>query len=164
MSATSEQDINTVFSYLAEQIKKRTDQNISANDLRQWIGQYPSVVVFDGLDEVPSSSNREQVLESIRDFWVDASSNNADILAIATSRPQGYNEDFSPAYYQHRWLVPLSKELGKHFARRLADVRYGTDSDRKEKVLTRLVRAFENESTSRLMRTPLQVTIMTALG
>ena len=163
LSATSEQGINTVFSYLAEQIKKRTDQNISANDLRQWIGQYPSVVVFDGLDEVPSSSNREQVLESIRDFWVDASSNNADILAIATSRPQGYNEDFSPAYYRHRWLVPLSKELGKHFARRLADVRYGTDSDRKEKVLTRLVRAFENESTSRLMRTPLQVTIMTAL-
>ena len=163
LSATSEQGIRTVFSYLAEQIRKRTDQEISANDLRQWIGQYPSVVVFDGLDEVPSSSNREQVLESIRDFWVDTSSNDADILAIATSRPQGYNEDFSPAYYQHRWLVPLSKELGKHFARRLADVRYGTDSDRKEKVLNRLERAFENESTSRLMRTPLQVTIMTAL-
>ena len=152
-----------MFSYLAEQIRKRTDQDISGNDLRQWIGQYPSVLVFDGLDEVPSSSNREQVLASIRDFWVDASSYNADILAIATSRPQGYNEDFSPAYYQHRWLVPLSKELGKHFARRLADVRYGTDSDRKERVLNRLERSFENESTFRLMRTPLQVTIMTAL-
>ena len=163
LSATHEQGISSVFSYLADQIRKRTDQEISANDLRQWIGQYPSVLVFDGLDEVPSSSNREQVLASIRDFWVDASSHNADILAIATSRPQGYSEDFSPAYYQHRWLVPLSKELGKHFASRLADVRYGTDSDRKEKVLNRLDRSFENESTSRLMRTPLQVTIMTAL-
>ena len=163
LSATHEQGISSVFSYLADQIRKRTDQEISANDLRQWIGQYPSVLVFDGLDEVPSSSNREQVLASIRDFWVDASSHNADILAIATSRPQGYSEDFSPAYYQHRWLVPLSKELGKHFASRLADVRYGTDSDRKEKVLNRLNRSFENESTSRLMRTPLQVTIMTAL-
>ena len=163
LSTTHGPGISSVFSYLAEQIRKRTEQEISANDLRQWIGQYPSVLVFDGLDEVPSSSNREQVLASIRDFWVDASSHNADILAIATSRPQGYNEDFSPAYYQHRWLVPLSKELGKHFASRLADVRYGTDSDRKEKVLNRLERSFENESTSRLMRTPLQVTIMTAL-
>ena len=100
---------------------------------------------------------------SVRDFWIDATAANADILAIATSRPQGYNEDFSPDYYEHRVLVPLSAELGRHFAERLADVRYGTDLDRKAKVLERLQRAFENESTSRLMRSPLQVTIMTAL-
>ena len=163
LSATSVQGINSVFSYLAHHIGKRTDREISADDIRQWIGQYPSVIIFDGLDEVPSSSNREQLLASIREFWVDASNYNADILAIATSRPQGYNEDFSPAYYQHRWLVPLSKELGRHFATRLVNVRYGTDSDRKDKVLARLERSFDSESTSRLMRTPLQVTIMTAL-
>lgn len=163
LSATSVQGINSVFSYLAYQISKRTDREISADDIRQWIGQYPSVIIFDGLDEVPSSSNRQQVLASIRDFWVDANHYGADILAIATSRPQGYNEDFSSAYYQHRWLVHLSKELGRHFAKRLVDVRYGTDSDRKDKVLSRLERSFESESTSRLMRTPLQVTIMTAL-
>ena len=163
LSATSVQGINSVFSYLAYQISKRTDREISADDIRQWIGQYPSVIIFDGLDEVPSSSNRQQVLASIRDFWVDANHYGADILAIATSRPQGYNEDFSSAYYQHRWLVHLPKELGRHFAKRLVDVRYGTDSDRKDKVLSRLERSFESESTSRLMRTPLQVTIMTAL-
>ena len=163
LSATSGLGINSVFSYLAYQVSKRTDREISADDIRQWIGQYPSVIVFDGLDEVPSSSNRQQVLASIREFWVDANHHGADILAIATSRPQGYNEDFSSSYYQHRWLVPLSKELGSHFAKRLVDVRYGTDSDRKEKVLSRLERSFESESTSRLMRTPLQVTIMTAL-
>ena len=84
-------------------------------------------------------------------------------MAIATSRPQGYNEDFSPEYYQHQWLVHLDKQLGNHFAKRLVDVRYGTDADRKERVLGRLERAFESESTSRLIRTPLQVTIMTAL-
>ena len=102
-------------------------------------------------------------MESIRDFWIDASSSNADILSIATSRPQGYNDDFSPTFYQHQRLAPLSKELGQHFARRLADVRYGSDMDRKERVLARLDRAFESEATSRLMRSPLQVTIMTAL-
>ena len=155
--------INSVFSYLAYLIKRRTDRAVSADDLRRWISEYPSVVIFDGLDEVPSSSNRQQVLTAIQDFWVDASSSDADILAIATSRPQGYNEDFSPTYYEHRWLAPLSKSHGEHFAKRLVEVRYGTDSDRKDKVLGRLERSFDSESTARLMRTPLQVTIMTAL-
>ena len=121
------------------------------------------MIILDGLDEVPSSSNREQVLESIRDFWIDASNANADILAIATSRPQGYNDDFSPALYQHQRLAPLSQAMGRHFAKRLVEVRYGSDTDRKEKVLSRLDRSFESPATSRLMRSPLQVTIMTAL-
>ena len=163
LSGPSQQTVYSVFSYLAQQIRKRTEQEVSADDIKQWLAHYPSLFVFDGLDEVPSSSNRDQVLESIREFWIDATNNNADVLAIATSRPQGYNEDFSPEYYQHQWLVHLDKQLGNHFAKRLVDVRYGTDADRKEKVLGRLERAFESESTSRLMRTPLQVTIMTAL-
>ena len=42
-------------------------------------------------------------------------------------------------------------------------MRYRTDEDRKQKVLDRLKRAFSDSSTARLMRSPLQVTIMTAL-
>ena len=155
--------INSVFSFLAHQIYRRTDRETPTEELHEWFAQYPTLIIFDGLDEVPSSSNRDQVLESIRDFWIDASSLNADILSIATSRPQGYHDEFSPTFYQHQRLAPLSKELGQHFARRLADVRYGSDMDRKERVLARLDRSFENEATSRLMRSPLQVTIMTAL-
>ena len=163
LSSDSLPQINSVLSYIGHHIRRRTDRTVAIDDLKDWFAYYPSVIIFDGLDEVPSSSNRDQVLAAIRDFWVDASHSNADILSIATTRPQGYNEDFSPRLYQHQKLAPLSKELGKHFARRLADVRYGTDLDRKEKVLSRLDRSFESESTSRLMRSPLQVTIMTAL-
>ena len=163
LSSDSLPHINSVLSYIANQIHKRTGSTVSIDDMKDWFTHYPSIIIFDGLDEVPSSSNRDQVLEAIRDFWIDASNANADILSIATTRPQGYNEDFSPTLYQHQRLAPLSKELGKHFARRLADVRYGSDMDRKDKVLGRLDRSFENESTSRLMRSPLQVTIMTAL-
>ncbi len=156
-------DINSVISYLAHLIHKTTNRSTSADDLRNWISKYPTVIVFDGLDEVPSSSNRDQVLEAIRDFWIDTTSANADILVLATSRPQGYNDDFSPSYYQHQRLAPLSKELCRRFARRLASVRFGAQTDRKAKVLGRLERALESESTSRLMQSPLQVTIMTAL-
>ena len=163
LSSVSLSQINSVLSFIAYYIHKRTDRTVSVDDLKDWFTHYPSVIIFDGLDEVPSSSNRDQVLEAIRDFWVDASNSNADILSIATTRPQGYNDDFSPTFYHHQRLAPLSKELAMHFARRLADVRYGSDGDRKEKVLSRLERSFENDSTSRLMRSPLQVTIMTAL-
>ena len=85
-----------MFAYLARQITRRTDRNIKPDDLRRFLADYPSIVIFDGLDEVPASSNRNQVLGAIRDFWVDASRIDADILCIATSRPQGYNEDFAP--------------------------------------------------------------------
>ena len=116
-----------------------------------------------GLDEVPSSTNRDRVLRAIQDFWIDASSINADVIAIATTRPQGYEDDFGHEYYQHYQLVNLSNELGMHFAERLVDIRYGNEADRRERVLARLGKAFNSEATSRLMRTPLQVTIMTAL-
>ena len=163
LSNSPETGVSSVFSYLARQITRRTDKNITGDDLRLFLSHYPSIIIFDGLDEVPASSNRNQILDAIRDFWVDAGSSNADILSIATSRPQGYNEDFSPRYYRHCHLAELSRQLGLHFARRLVDARYGTDTDRKDKVLERLERAFESESTSRLMRSPLQLTIMTAL-
>ncbi|MCZ0938344.1 MAG: hypothetical protein OXJ55_06890 [Caldilineaceae bacterium] len=163
LAPSSESPIYSVLGYLSSQIKRRTDAEVSPADLRQFLAVYPSVFIFDGLDEVPPSSNRDEVLRAIREFWVDASSANADILSIATSRPQGYNEDFSPLYYQHQHLAELSEQLGWHYAQRLAAVRYGADEDRKEKVLGRLRRAFGDPSTSRLMRTPLQVTIMTAL-
>ena len=163
LSDSSSKRVNSVFAYLAEQIKARTDDEVSTQAIRKWMTLYPSIIIFDGLDEVPSSSNRDQVLAAIREFWVDIGSESADVLAIATSRPQGYGEDFSRSLYQHHALVPLSKELSLHFAKRLADVRYGTEYDRKKKVLERLERAIEEESTARLMRTPLQVTIMTAL-
>ena len=163
LSSDSLPQINSVLSFMAHCMYKRTDCTVWVDDLKEWLKHYPCIIIFDGLDEVPSSSNRDQVLAAIRDFWVDASNSNADILAIATTRPQGYNDDFSPSHYHHQRLAPLSQKLGKHFARRLADVRYGSDADRREKVLSRLDRSFESDSTSRLMRSPLQVTIMTAL-
>ena len=147
LSSSEPTQVNTVFSYLTHQMRKRTDTDLPADEFRQFLSLHPSIIIFDGLDEVPASSNRDQVLDAIRDFWVETHNLNADIMAIATSRPQGYNEDFSPLYYRHRKLAELSDEHGWHFAKRLAEMRYRTDEDRKQKVLGRLKRAFHDEST-----------------
>ena len=148
LSSTSARQINSVLGYLARQVSERTESAVSVNDLRRFLAVYPSVFIFDGLDEVPASSNRDQVLDAIKDFWIDASHANADILSIATSRPQGYNEDFSPLNYQHQELAELSDELSRHFAQRLVEVRFRSEEDRKKRVLDRLERALSDESTA----------------
>ena len=77
LSNAPESGVSSVLSYLARQITRRTDKNITGDDLRRFLTHYPSIIIFDGLDEVPASSNRNQILEAIRDFWVDASTSNA---------------------------------------------------------------------------------------
>jgi hypothetical protein len=154
----------SLLSYLAGKIQKKSGKHFGLDEFRRWLGSYPWVLILDGLDEVPASSNREELLNTIRDFWVDVAECSADILVIATTRPQGYNDDFSPKFYEHKYLAPLSNKRALHYARRLVDVGYESEEARKEKVLGRLQRACRDGSpTSRLMRSPLQVTIMAIL-
>jgi hypothetical protein len=156
-------ETNSLLSYVADRICKRTNQFISMGDFKKWLHNYPWLLILDGLDEVPASSNREEVMTAVRDFWVDATECNADILVVATTRPQGYSQEFSLEFYRHYWLAPLSTARALHYARRLVEARYDTEQDRREKILSRLKSASGSDATARLMRSPLQVTIMAAL-
>jgi hypothetical protein len=153
----------SLLSYIKDKIKSRTDIDIEIDDMRLWLRSYPWLLILDGLDEVPSSSNRDEVLAAIQDFWIEASEGNADILVMATTRPQGYDDDFSPKFYAHRYLTPLPTERALLYGRRLAHARYGNDPEREGRIISRLQRAATETSTSRLMRSPLQVTIMATL-
>jgi hypothetical protein len=149
--------------YIAERIAWRTHAQVVAQDVQQWLESYPWVLILDGLDEVPASSNRERLIGVVRDFTVDVAQSQADVLIVATTRPQGYTQEFSPSVYRHLTLSPLSGKEALRYAGRLVSARYGQDTDRGKQVLTKLSRACDNEATARLMRSPLQVTIMTAL-
>jgi hypothetical protein len=153
----------SLLSYIVQHVRKRTDKAVNADDVRQWLRAYPWAIVLDGLDEVPASSNRKDVLAKIQEFWVEASECNADILVVATTRPQGYSDDFSPSIYKHLWLLPLSVARALFYAARLTEVRYGNDPERRQKIIDRLQRASSQPATARLMRSPLQVTIMATL-
>lgn len=153
----------TLLAYIVSRIAKRTDQIVSAEDFRGWLKIYPWVLILDGLDEVPDTSNRDQVLKAVNEFWIDAQEANADILAIATTRPQGYNEDFSPTFYRHFYLTPLSPLRALHYAKRLVAIRHQADTDRCQNILQKLEVALDDKSSARLMRSPLQVTIMAVL-
>lgn len=155
--------VSSLLTYIVDRIREKTDEEVTSSILRKWLGAYPWILILDGLDEVPASSNRDEVLAAIENFLIDAHGVNADVLVVATTRPQGYNKDFAPESYQHKYLTPLSTVRAEHYGKRLVNVRYRQDEERRSKVYERLQRAVNEETTARLMQSPLQITIMTAL-
>lgn len=154
---------SSLLSYLAKLISTRVDEDVPPSLMSRWFSDYPWLLVLDGLDEVPASGNREQMMAAIREFWVDIAGATADCLVIATTRPQGYEDEFSPRYYRHLYLTPLSTARALHYAERLLRVRFSNDADRRGEITSRLSRAAARSDTSRLMTSPLQVTIMATL-
>src|SRR6266568_1590398 len=153
----------SLLAYIAQLISKRTGRQVAPDDLRRWLREYPWILVLDGLDEVPASSNRQAVVKSVEEFWVDAAYEKADLLVIATTRPQGFGNEFSPELYSHLYLAPLSRERARQYAERLIAARHPEDEQRRERIQSRLELASRLEQTAKLMRSPLQVTIMATL-
>jgi len=161
--ALAKKQHGTVLDYIAAEITARAGVEISVLDLRHWLARYPWLVIFDGLDEVPASSNREQVLRSVRDFFLDAASVSADLLVLTTTRPQGYTDEFDPVHYRHYHLSDLTTQVALAYAQRLLTLRLGDQTSRVKEVFGRVQRAAREEATSRLMTSPLQVTILALL-
>ncbi|MEV4873241.1 hypothetical protein [Streptomyces syringium] len=155
-------EIVSILRYLSEGISRRTP-DITAGQLRSWLRTWPWLLVLDGLDEVASTQARDTVMERVNDFLLEAASVDADLLVIATSRPQGYREEFSPQRYVHMRLEPMAAEDAISYAAQLTQLRHRGDPETAERVLRRLEEASEEDLTARLMRTPLQVTIMAIL-
>ncbi|MFF3872552.1 NACHT domain-containing protein [Streptomyces sp. NPDC001978] len=155
-------EIVSILRYLSELISRRTP-DITAGQLRSWLRTWPWLLVLDGLDEVASTQARDTVMERVNDFLLEAASVDADLLVVATSRPQGYREEFSPQRYVHMRLEPMAAEDAVSYAAQLAQLRHRGDPETAERVLRRLEEAAEEDLTARLMTTPLQVTIMAIL-
>ncbi len=153
----------SVLRYIASQISDRGAETITAGQLKTWLGSWPWLLVLDGFDEVVAPQVREAMIDRIAEFFIDAASVDADLMVIATTRPQGYSAEFSPDQYQHLQLMPLTSEQAEAFARRLADVRLADDPDAHANILARISEAAKDPLTARLMVTPLQVTIMSLL-
>ncbi|MEV0691900.1 hypothetical protein [Streptomyces sp. NPDC050388] len=153
----------SLLDYVAQRVSEASSAPVSPNDMRDWLQTFPWLLILDGLDEVPGSSNRDQVLSQISAFQLEADELNADLVVVATTRPQGYTDEFSPKNYFHYYLTALDTNSALAYGRKLADARHGNSSDRVQRLMERLERAAAESSTAHLMATPLQVTIMAVL-
>jgi hypothetical protein len=149
--------------YIAQQIGSRTSDALDPSHMRNWLRDWPWLLVLDGLDEVPAAGARDKVMRGISDLLVEAARVDADIFIVATTRPQGYVGEFSEDQYERVTLAPLSPAQATVYARRLAEVRHTDDPDMYTKLIARTELAAKEEVTARLMRTPLHVTIMSLL-
>ncbi|WP_159024897.1 NACHT domain-containing protein [Streptomyces sp. CB01373] len=152
-----------ILDYIAQRVSETGSFTVSAADVKDWLSVFPWLLILDGLDEVPGSSNRTQVLEHVNNFQIEADECNADLVIVATTRPQGYTDEFSPKYFKHYSLIPLQTENALGYGLKLAHARYGTSADRVPVLMSRLEQAAAEPSTAHLMATPLQVTIMAVL-
>jgi hypothetical protein len=159
----AQEKCHSLLDYIAQRVSEASGTCVAVDDMKDWLEKFPWLVVLDGLDEVPGSSNRSQVLSEISAFQLEADELDADVVVIATTRPQGYTDEFSPKNYVHYYLTALDTTSALAFGKKLADARHGSSSDRVKRLMVRLTRAAGEPSTAHLMTTPLQVTIMAVL-
>lgn len=138
------------------------EASLEADSLLALLRACDSLLVFDGLDEVPASRDRSAVLEAIRGLLGHIPSARRCTI-VATTRPQGYAGEFEQMGIEMKThhLLPLSDQCAMDYARRLVEARCSLD--RRAIVLERLQKAMKGYTTSHLMRTPLQVTILSTL-
>ena len=136
---------------------------MTPNGLAAWFQAWPIALILDGLDEVPSVTARDKIRKAISDFIVEAQARQYDLLIVATTRPQGYRDEFdlfSPRTLVLRELTPVESVA---YARRLISAKHSGEIEKIEDLTSRIVEASEDPATARLMRSPLQATIMTYL-
>jgi hypothetical protein len=108
--------------YASQNLAKGSDTEVQPTDLRDWLGAYPWLLILDGLDEVPPTGNRADVILAINEFWDDVNEVNGDVMVVVTTRPQGYGDDLPRRHWEHWTMASLSPGHAMRFARRLSEV------------------------------------------
>ncbi|GAA3682122.1 hypothetical protein GCM10022237_46120 [Nocardioides ginsengisoli] len=150
--------------YVAERISKRSNHGtVTPAALTSWLGAWPWLVVFDGLDEVTEPETRRTVIERVVEFVNNAEGDRCDLLAVITTRPVGYTENIDPSSFETVALDDLTPEEAVTFGTKAAQVRLRGDEERIGKVTAALRGAANDENLVKLLRTPLQVLILSII-
>ncbi len=153
----------SVIQYMKDRIKKLVGDTVSTKTMRRMLGELAWIFFFDGLDEVPESSNRQEVLRQIHIFIsMELKELSCDCMVIGTTRPQGYNHDFDETRYQHLEVAELTKEDCHGYIHKLFHL-MEEQTEKREGYIRIMKEALEDEVTCRLMKTPLQITIISIL-
>lgn len=157
------QESFSILTYFQHRLRVVADIEISIEEIRNLLKNLSFLFIFDGLDEVPATSNREDILKEINHYVeVEITNNNCDALVIATTRPQGYNNDFNRMSLEKIQLVPLSVNECQNYIIKIVS-KFSDDPDQVSELTRILFKALEDDTVSKLMETPLQATIMTFL-
>jgi hypothetical protein len=147
--------------WLSERVTLRAEIDIKPATLKRWLRRWPWLLILDGLDEVTSPEVRRRVLDEIESFVEEADQVDADLLIVVTTRPTGYTERIAPGHFIQFDLRYFDGESAVEYGRLVTSRRLADDLDRRDLVLERFEKQATEPPMIRLMRTPLQVLIMT---
>lgn len=163
LNAGKRMKIRLSYNICGSEWKNLKEPELPINTLRRMLGEQTWIFFFDGLDEVPESSNRQEVLKQIRLFIItELREVQCDCMIIGTTREQGYSNDFDEEKYMHMEVAELSKEDSRIYINKLFEV-MEEQTERRQQYIQIMYEALEDETTGRLMKTPLQVTIIAIL-
>lgn len=149
--------------YISTLIGDVSSSKFDNETLRLYFSKYAWAFFFDGLDEVPESSNRKEVMNLIENFInIDLRQLDADAVFYATTRPEGYVGEFNKANFTHLDLLPLDKEECFLYLQKLLFAIENNEMKRKE-YFKIFKQGWNNKQISFMMETPLQVTIIAIL-
>lgn len=153
----------SIIQYMIDRIRVISGDSVSIKTIRRMLSERAWIFFFDGLDEVPESSNRQEVLKQIHIFIsLDLKELCCDCMVVGTTRPQGYNDDFDETRYKHLEVAELSKEDCHRYIQKLFEL-MEEQTERREGYIRIMREALEDEITCKLMKTPLQITIISIL-
>lgn len=154
----------SLLSYIAESIIV-AGRSAEPAALLEWMRSWPVCLVLDGLDEIPNARDRTRLMDAVRTLVSDLNAAGVDLFVVATTRPQGYRGEFREAIPCTQLdLLEFTEAEALNYSDALTRLRSADDPDLAQQVSERLIEAVHERVTQRLMTTPLQVTIMTALA
>jgi hypothetical protein len=149
-----------IASYIARQlIGVSVESTLNQDDIFGLIATNPTLLILDGLDEVPNKDDREGLLKDCDAFLYRCSGENVDLQIVMSSRPQGYHGEFD-RFQPLRWVINdlTEKDFYQYSADWLTE-RIKNPEERAE-AEERIKRGMASDAVRRLATTLLQATVM----
>ncbi|MGK7920219.1 MAG: NACHT domain-containing protein [Trichodesmium sp.] len=158
---SNKQEFSSLESYLAIQMGKIIERpkEISAATIQDIFEKEKCLLILDGLDEVSNAGLQQQMVEKIDTFLRWGEDINVDLKLVVTSRPNMYKQQFDPGIFPHLEILPLQKDQITEYTHKWVKTREISDEDQ-TRILDILKECGEDERISKLLTTPLQVTII----
>jgi hypothetical protein len=133
-------------------------------ELKPWLETWPSFIALDGLDEVTEPAVRKGLISDVEAFVAEAEASDCDMFVVLTTRPTGYSDEMSHDVFDRIDLADLGVEDALGYGRLVTRVRIPHDEARRQGVNNLLAEAAMDEALVHLLRTPLQVLIMSIIA
>jgi hypothetical protein len=155
----------TLLTWISETLSKQVAAKaVPKWALWPWLQTWPSLIVLDGLDEVTEPTVRKGLINDITAFASEAETGDADMLLVVTTRPDGYTSDLPDTLFERVDLTDLGIDDALNYGRMVTRIRVQDDESRRLGIESLLEEATRQDELRHLMRTPLQVLIMTIIA